>query len=82
MNDESIPQEFRISQKRNETQKMWEFRKGIYENILNKTNSYENAKVYSNIIINMITLDCQYPQEIQEKVASFIPKESENIYKK
>lgn len=82
MNDELIPKEFRISQKNNETQKMWEFRKGIYDKILAQTSSYENAKVYSNIIINMITLDCQYPSELQEKVAPFIPKDSESIYKK
>lgn len=82
--ENTIPTEFQISKKNNETQKMYEFRSKLYKSIYDKTGDYMKAKVYSNIIINKLSLECEYPQDIDNLIKEFIPSNSDktNIWAK
>lgn len=71
-----IPIEFQISKKNNETEKMWKIRQNIYNGILEDTKCYKKAKVYSNIVINKIMLNCDYSQDVNNLVQKYYLKYS------
>lgn len=62
---------FDIKKKNNETQKMFLFRKEIYDLILNDTKSKQSAMVFSNIVINKLSMQCNYSQEINELIKPY-----------
>lgn len=72
---------FKISKKNNETEKMYQFRKNIYDLVYNETKSYEKAKIYSNIIINKLSLQCNYNDDLNQLVKKFMDEAiKSNIY--
>lgn len=76
--DESV---FKITKKNNETEKMFLFRKQIYNEVLKHTNSCEKAKIYSNIIVNKLSLQCNYNEDVNQLVKKYFDEAyKNNIY--
>ncbi len=67
-----------IKQKEFETDTQFEFRKKIYDNVYNDTHNKQKATLYSNIWVNILSMECQYPNEIMIQIEKYKP--SNNIY--
>lgn len=63
---------YEIQKSKCETTKMFEFRLNIYNNILKETGSKKKAKIFSNIIINKLSMNCDYPQEVLDQVKPYL----------
>jgi len=67
---------FNIKQKDYETEKQYKFRKNIYDNILEDTHSKKKATIFSNIWINILSLNATYPPEIMNLINKYKPNET------
>ena len=67
-----------FKKKEYETDTEFNFRKQIYDNVYNDTKSKQKATLYSNIWVNMLSMECKYPDELMEKVEKYKPET--NIY--
>lgn len=67
-----------LKKKEYETDTEFNFRKQIYDNVFNDTKSKQKATLYSNIWVNMLSMECKYPDELMEKVEKYKPET--NIY--
>ena len=67
-----------IKQKKYETENEYNFRKGIYEAVYNDIKSKQKATLYSNIWVNILSMECKYPEELMEHIKKYKPKT--NIY--
>ena len=67
-----------LKQKEYETDNQFEFRKQIYDNVYNDTNSKQKATLYSNYWVNILSMNCQYSNDIMEKIQKYKP--SNDIY--
>jgi hypothetical protein len=67
-----------LKKKEYETDTEFNFRKQIYDNVYNDTKSKQKATLYSNIWVNMLSMECKYPDELMEKVEKYKPET--NIY--
>ena len=68
-----------IKKKEFETDYQFEFRKNIYDNVYNDTHNKQKATLYSNIWVNILSMECQYPNEIMAQIEKYKPKN--DIYK-
>ena len=68
-----------IKQKEFETDYQFEFRKNIYDNVYNDTHNKQKATLFSNIWVNILSMECQYPNEIMAQIEKYKPKN--DIYK-
>lgn len=64
----------------NETNKQFEFRKKIYMDVLNDSHDEEKALRYSNIWVNILSMNCSYPEEVMKLVEKYKPSDKDNIY--
>ena len=69
-----------IVQKDFETNAQFLFRKDIYDTIYNDTKDKKKALIYSNIWINILSMNCDYPKSILDAIEKYRPKN--NIYSK
>lgn len=69
-----------IQQRNNETKRQFQFRKNIYDEVLEDTKDQEKAMIYSNILVNIYSLGCSYPEEVMEMVEKYKPAKEENVY--
>lgn len=67
-----------LKKKEYETDTEFNFRKRIYDNVFNDTNSKQKATLYSNIWVNMLSMECKYPDELMNQVEKYKPET--NIY--
>lgn len=67
-----------LKKKEYETDTEFNFRKKIYDNVFNDTNSKQKATLYSNIWVNMLSMECKYPDELMNQVEKYKPET--NIY--
>ena len=67
-----------IKQKEYETENEYNFRKGIYDAVNNDIKSKQKATLYSNIWVNILSMECKYPEELLEQIKKYKPKS--NIY--
>mmetsp|Transcript_75 Transcript_75/g.66 ORF Transcript_75/g.66 Transcript_75/m.66 type:complete len:98 (+) Transcript_75:10-303(+) len=74
---------FDLYKKNNETEKMYRFREKVYNRVVEDTNSKEKAKVISNIIVNKLSIGCEYPKEVIELAEKYLEeiKDKDNIWK-
>jgi hypothetical protein len=70
---------FDIIKKKFETENQFQFRKSIYDEVFNDTKDKKKALIYSNIWVNILSMECDYPKEVMEQVMKYKPKT--NIYK-
>ena len=68
-----------IKQKEFETDYQFKFRKNIYDNVYNDTHNKQKATLFSNIWVNILSMECQYPNEIMAQIEKYKPKN--DIYK-
>jgi len=67
--------------KRNyETSKQFDFRKKLYDKIVNDIKDNEKALIYSNIWINILSMGCSYPDEVMKKIEKYRPIDELNPY--
>lgn len=59
-----------------ETDFEFNFRKGIYDNVFNKTNSKKKALIYSNIWVNIMKYECEYPEETMKEIEEYKPNDT------
>jgi hypothetical protein len=69
-----------ITKRNNETQKQYEFRLKIYKNVYDDLKDKDKAIIYSNIWVNIFSLDCKYPDEVMENVEKYRPDDKDNVY--
>ena len=62
-----------IQQKKYETDTQFEFRKQIYNEVFNDTKSKQKATLYSNYWVNILSMKCQYPDEIMKQIEKYKP---------
>ena len=62
-----------IQKKEYETDTQFEFRKQIYDNVYNDTKSKQKATLYSNYWVNILSMNCQYPDEIMKQIDKYKP---------
>ena len=62
-----------IQQKEYETDTQFEFRKQIYDEVFNDTKSKQKANLYSNYWVNILSMKCQYPEEIMKQIEKYKP---------
>ena len=62
-----------IFKRNNETTEQFEFRRHLYNKILNDIKDEEKALIYSNIWVNIITLGCTYPNEVMKLLEKYKP---------
>ena len=62
-----------IQQKEYETDTQFEFRKQIYDEVFNDTKSKQKATLYSNYWVNILSMNCQYPDEIMKQIDKYKP---------
>ena len=67
-----------LKKKDYETDNEFNFRKEIYDNVYNDTKSKQKATLYSSIWVNILSMECKYPNELMEKIEKYKPKR--NIY--
>ena len=56
-----------------ETETQYQFRQQIYNNVLNDTKSKQKATLYSNYWVNILSMNCQYPDEIMKQIEKYKP---------
>lgn len=69
---------FNLVKKDFETEEQFNFRKGIYEKVYSDTHSKQKAHIYSNIWVNILSLNCKYSKTIMNKIEKYKP--TKNIY--
>lgn len=69
---------FALEKKAYETEDQFEFRKEIYDEVYNETHDFKKALIYSNIWVNILSLDSEYPKEIMDQIQKYKPRK--NIY--
>lgn len=69
-----------LNKRKNETQEQFEFRKSIYLNVFNDIKDHDKALIYSNMWVNILSLECSYPKEIMDEIEKYKPSENQNIY--
>lgn len=62
-----------LQKKEYETDTQFEFRKQIYNNVYNDTHNKEKATLYSNFWVNILSMNCQYPEEIMKQIEKYKP---------
>ena len=62
-----------IQKKEYETDTQFDFRKQIYDNVYNDTKSKQKATLYSNYWVNILSMNCQYPDEIMKQIDKYKP---------
>ena len=62
-----------LNKKEYETDTQFEFRKQIYNNVYNDTHSKQKATLYSNYWVNILSMNCQYSNDIMEKIEKYKP---------
>ena len=67
-----------LKKKEYETDNEYNFRKGIYDNVYNDTKSKQKATLFSNTWVNILSMECKYPEELMEKIQKYKP--TTNIY--
>ena len=67
-----------LEQKEFEADAQFNFRKEIYDNVFNDTNSKKKATLYSNIWVNILSMECKYSTEIMKQIEKYKP--NHNIY--
>lgn len=75
-NEEAI---YDCVQKNFETDEEYKFRKEIYDKVFQDTQNKKNALIYSNMWVNILSMQCEYPKEIMENIEKYKP--INNIYK-
>lgn len=71
---------FILKRKRGETEKQFKFREDLYNQILKDTSKCDKAIIYSNTIVNILSLGCKYPEELMNQVSKYMPTDDKNIY--
>ena len=56
-----------------ETDTQYNFRKEIYDNVYNDTKDKQKASLYSNFWVNILSMNCQYPDEIMKQIEKYKP---------
>jgi hypothetical protein len=81
---------YEVKKRNNETEKQFKFRKNLYNEIYDDLNSNKDIKedevskkalIYSNMWINILSLNCSYPDEVMELIHKYKPSDKDNIYK-
>ena len=67
-----------LKQKEFEADPQFNFRKEIYDNVFNDKNSKKKATLYSNIWVNVLSMECKYSAEIMKQIEKYKP--NHNIY--
>ena len=67
-----------IKKKEYETDTQFNFRKDIYDKVFEDTKSRQKATLYSNIWVNILSMECKYEDELMEKIEKYKPEK--NIY--
>ena len=67
-----------LKKKEYETDTEFNFRKGIYDNVYKDTKSKQKATLFSNIWVNILSMECKYPEELMEQIEKYKP--ATNIY--
>ena len=67
-----------LKQKEYETDNEFNFRKEIYNKVFNDLKSKQKATLYSNLWVNILSMECKYPEELMEKIEKYKPET--NIY--
>ena len=67
-----------IKKKEYETDAQFNFRKDIYDKVFEDTKSRQKATLYSNIWVNILSMECKYEDELMEKIEKYKPEK--NIY--
>ena len=67
-----------LKQKEFETDNEFNFRKEIYNKVLKDLKSRQKATLFSNIWVNILSMECKYPEELMEKIEKYKPET--NIY--
>jgi hypothetical protein len=52
----------------------------IFLRVYEDTNDENIALKYSNILVNVLSLDCSYQSDVMEKIEKYRPSDEENIY--
>ena len=81
MSDLKIDENDRIwdlKQKEYETDNEFNFRKEIYDKVFNDLKSKQKATLYSNLWVNILSMECKYPDELMEQIEKYKPET--NIY--
>ena len=60
-----------LKQKEYETDNEFNFRQQIYEKVYKDLKSKQKATLYSNIWVNILSMECKYPNELMEKIYYF-----------
>jgi len=67
-----------LKKKEYETEHEFNFRKEIYDNVYNDIKSKQKATLYSNLWVNILSMECTYSEELMEAIEKYKPKT--NIY--
>ena len=67
-----------IKKKEYETDAQFNFRKDIYDKVFEDTKSRQKATLYSNIWVNILSMECKYEDALMEKIQKYKPEK--NIY--
>ena len=67
-----------LKKKEYETENEFNFRKEIYDKVYNDLKSKQKATLYSNVWINILSMECKYPEELMEQIEKYKP--TTNIY--
>lgn len=70
-----------LKKKNNETYEQFLFRGKIFLNVYEDTKDEVTALKFSNIWVNILSLNCSYQKDVMELVEKYRPTEEENIYK-
>ena len=67
-----------LKKKEYETENEFNFRKEIYDKVFNDLKSKQKATLYSNLWVNILSMECKYPEELMEQIEKYKPQT--NIY--
>ena len=67
-----------LKKKEYETENEFNFRKEIYDKVYNDLKSKQKATLYSNVWVNILSMECKYPEELMEQIEKYKPQT--NIY--
>lgn len=56
------------------------FRAKLFLKVFEDTNNVNTALKFSNIWINILSLNCSYQKDVMELVEKYRPSDEENIY--
>jgi len=69
-----------LKKKNNETSEQFLFRAKLFLKVFDDTNDVNTSLKFSNIWINILSLNCSYQKDVMELVEKFRPSDEENIY--